>query len=95
MPTTQKAARKSITMRRDENAQMVASSVTRLYHVGNTHIRDSFKVRPISDKLRESNMRWYGHVMRRPSYHMTRKVSDIEINPRTRKTPNHMDVHSK
>ncbi|CAB3241150.1 unnamed protein product [Arctia plantaginis] len=32
-------------------------------------------------------VRWYGHVMRRPSDPMTRKVLDIEIKPRGRGRP--------
>lgn len=30
------------------------------------HIRDSFGVTPITEKLSESRLRWYEHIMRRP-----------------------------
>ncbi|XP_045451669.1 uncharacterized protein LOC123660658 [Melitaea cinxia] len=41
-----------------------AGGVTRLDHVRNTYIRGTFKVRPIPEKLQESRLRWYGHIMR-------------------------------
>lgn len=64
-----------------------AGGVTRLDHVRNNHIRGSFKVKPIQDKLAESRLRWYGHVMRRPPEHMTRKVLDVAVAPQGRGRP--------
>ncbi|XP_063545740.1 uncharacterized protein LOC134753731 [Cydia strobilella] len=51
-----------------------AGGVTLADRVRNEHIRGSFKIRPIEEKLSETRLRWYGHVMRRPEEHVTRQV---------------------
>uniref|UniRef100_A0A914XI79 Ataxia telangiectasia mutated family protein n=1 Tax=Plectus sambesii TaxID=2011161 RepID=A0A914XI79_9BILA len=38
------------------------SGITRLDHVRNDDIRERYGVVPIAEKLRESRLRWYGHV---------------------------------
>lgn len=43
-----------------------SAGVTLMDKVTNKYIRGSLKVTPISDKLAETRLRWYGHVMRRP-----------------------------
>ncbi|VDL82448.1 unnamed protein product [Nippostrongylus brasiliensis] len=40
------------------------AGVTRLDHVTNADIRERFGVIPIAEKLRETRLRWYGHVLR-------------------------------
>ncbi|VDP08183.1 unnamed protein product [Heligmosomoides polygyrus] len=40
------------------------AGVTRLDRVRNDTIRQRFGVAPISEKLREARLRWYGHVLR-------------------------------
>ncbi|VDL76809.1 unnamed protein product [Nippostrongylus brasiliensis] len=40
------------------------AGVTRLDHVTNADIRERFGVVPIAEKLRETRLRWYGHVLR-------------------------------
>ncbi|XP_059051511.1 uncharacterized protein LOC131846264 [Achroia grisella] len=61
--------------------------ITMLDHIKNIHVRGSFKVTPIQEKILESRLRWYGHVMRRPSDHMTRTVLDISTQLRRRGRP--------
>ncbi|XP_063358836.1 uncharacterized protein LOC134648275 [Cydia amplana] len=51
-----------------------AAGVTRLDKVKNEYIRGSYKVAPITNKVTESRLRWYGHVMRRPEDHVVRQA---------------------
>jgi len=39
--------------------------LTRLDHVTNNDTRTRLKVAPITEKMRQARLRWYGHVMRR------------------------------
>jgi len=39
--------------------------LTRLDHVTNIDVRTQIKVAPITEKMRQARVRWYGHVMRR------------------------------
>ncbi|XP_039276063.1 uncharacterized protein LOC120349649 [Nilaparvata lugens] len=64
-----------------------AGGVTRLDHIRNTHVRGSFRVAPVYEKIMEGRLRWYGHVNRRSPNHMTRKVLDMETQPRGRGRP--------
>ncbi|XP_039298001.1 uncharacterized protein LOC120354671 [Nilaparvata lugens] len=64
-----------------------AGGVTRLDHIQNTHVRGSFRVAPVYEKIMEGRLRWYGHVNRRSPNHMTRKVLDMETQPRGRGRP--------
>ncbi|VDO19279.1 unnamed protein product [Heligmosomoides polygyrus] len=40
------------------------AGVTRIDRIRNDAIRQKFGVAPISDKMREARLRWYGHVLR-------------------------------
>ncbi|GAB0086734.1 hypothetical protein DMENIID0001_009010 [Sergentomyia squamirostris] len=51
-----------------------SSSVTLKDRIRNEHVRGSMKVEKIDDKLVESRLRWYGHVMRRSENHLIRRV---------------------
>ncbi|XP_039291192.1 uncharacterized protein LOC120352921 [Nilaparvata lugens] len=64
-----------------------AGGVIRLDHIKNIHVRGSLKVTPISEKIIEGKLRWYGHVNRCPPNHMTRKVLEMEPQPRGRGRP--------
>ncbi|XP_073950972.1 uncharacterized protein [Choristoneura fumiferana] len=64
-----------------------AVGVTRLDKVRNEHIRGSYKVAPIADKVKESRMRWYGHVMRRSDDHVVKKALALPDNNRGRGRP--------
>ncbi|EYC11992.1 hypothetical protein Y032_0048g1550 [Ancylostoma ceylanicum] len=43
------------------------AGITRLDRICNQDIRQRFGVAPITDKLREARLRWYGHVLRAES----------------------------
>ncbi|XP_061715960.1 uncharacterized protein LOC133524124 [Cydia pomonella] len=64
-----------------------AAGVTRLDKVHNEHIRGSYKVAPITDKIKESRMRWYGHVMRRDEDHVVKKALSLPDSKRGRGRP--------
>ncbi|XP_063374130.1 uncharacterized protein LOC134661850 [Cydia amplana] len=55
-----------------------AGGVTLMDRVRNNHIRGTFRVAPIAEKMCESRLRWFGHVMRRDDHHMTKRaLNDI------------------
>lgn len=64
-----------------------AGGVTRLDKIKNEYIRGSFKVAPIVEKVKESRMRWYGHIHRRNGEHPVQKALDIKDRPRGRGRP--------
>lgn len=60
-----------------------AAGVTLYDRIRNEHVRGSFKICPVIDKLSEIRLRWYGHVMRRPEEDMTRKVLHMTTGPKS------------
>ncbi|KAL0881976.1 hypothetical protein ABMA27_001728 [Loxostege sticticalis] len=64
-----------------------AGGVTRLDRVRNEHIRGSFKVTPVPEKLKETRLRWYGHIMRREENYSVKTVLNIETQRRQRGRP--------
>jgi len=52
---------------------------TRIDRIGNGVIRDLVKVAPIGDKMRESRLRWFGHVKRRSVDAPVRRSESIII----------------
>ena len=59
--------------------------VTRRDKIRNEVIRGTSKVREISeisDKIQESRLRWYGHVMRRDEQYIGRRVMEMDIQGR-------------
>lgn len=55
-----------------------SGGVSLLDKVRNRHLLGSFKVNEtIEAKLDERQIRWYGHVLRRPDDHVTKKVMAI------------------
>ncbi len=52
---------------------------TRLDKVRNEHIRKKLGVTSIDEKMRESRLRWFGHVRRRPMDAPVRRVETIEL----------------
>ena len=47
--------------------------------VRNEYIRGSLKVTPISNKIKENRLRWYGHLKRREPQHPTRSILELQI----------------
>ncbi|KIH68757.1 hypothetical protein ANCDUO_00905 [Ancylostoma duodenale] len=44
------------------------AGITRLDHICNEDVWERFGVAPVTDKLREARLRWFGHVFRADSY---------------------------
>ena len=53
--------------------------VTRKDKIRNEHIRSTVKVERLGMKMRESRLRWYGHVMRRDKEYLGRKMIEMEL----------------
>ena len=56
-----------------------AMGVTRKDKIRNEHIRSTVKVERLGMKMRESRLRWYGHVMRRDQEYVGRKMMEMEL----------------
>ena len=56
--------------------------VTRRDRIRNEIIRGTTKVREISDKIQESRLRWYGHIMRRDEQYVGRRVMEMDVQGR-------------
>ena len=61
-----------------------ALGVTRKDRIQNEHIRGTVKVRQISKEVRDSRLRWYGHVKRKEDDYVGRRVLEMEL-PRKKK----------
>ncbi|KAL1448132.1 hypothetical protein WDU94_005487 [Cyamophila willieti] len=56
--------------------------------IENRYIRGSIGVTPITEKVEEKQMRWYGHVKRRPPDHMVNQAIEYPLHaPRRRGRP--------
>ncbi|KAK3563728.1 hypothetical protein QTP86_034452 [Hemibagrus guttatus] len=53
--------------------------VTRLDRIGNKYIRGTAHVGRLGDKVREARLRWFGHVQRRESEYIGRRMLDMEL----------------
>ncbi|KAH0460041.1 hypothetical protein IEQ34_010704 [Dendrobium chrysotoxum] len=47
--------------------------------IRNEHIREKVGVAPVEDKIRESRLRWFGHIKQRPSDDPVRKVEVLDL----------------
>ncbi|XP_061627969.1 uncharacterized protein LOC133477364, partial [Phyllopteryx taeniolatus] len=56
-----------------------ALGVTRLDKIRNELIRGTAKVRCFGDKVRESRLQWFGHVQRRESEYIGRRMMRMEL----------------
>uniref|UniRef100_W5NNY6 Reverse transcriptase n=1 Tax=Lepisosteus oculatus TaxID=7918 RepID=W5NNY6_LEPOC len=56
--------------------------LTRLDHVMNEGVRKTFKVAPITEKMRESRLRWYGHVLRNNDTSMAETALELNVEGR-------------
>lgn len=55
------------------------SGITRKDRTRNGYIRGVEKVGHLGKEIRESMLRWYGHVQRRKKYFMGRRVKKINL----------------
>ncbi|KAK3547461.1 hypothetical protein QTP86_021033 [Hemibagrus guttatus] len=53
--------------------------VTRLDRIRNEYIRGTAHVGRLGDKVREARLRWFGHVQRRESEYIGRRMLDMEL----------------
>ncbi|KAK3558446.1 hypothetical protein QTP86_018105, partial [Hemibagrus guttatus] len=53
--------------------------VTRLDRIRNEYIRGTAHVGCLGDKVREAGLRWFGHVQRRESEYIGRRMLDMEL----------------
>ncbi|KAK3548214.1 hypothetical protein QTP70_005159 [Hemibagrus guttatus] len=68
--------------------------VTRLDRIRNEYIRGTAHVGRLGDKVREARLRWFGHVQRRESEYIGRRMLDMELpgrRPRGRPKRRYMD----
>ena len=56
-----------------------AMAVTRKDKIKNEYIRGIVKVERLGKKMRESGLRWYGHVMRRDLEYVRRKMMEMKL----------------
>ena len=69
--------------------------VTRMDRIRNEYIRGTAHVRGFGDKVREARLRWFGHVLRRDSEYIGRRILSFELpgrRPRGRPKRRFMDV---
>ncbi|KAK3544091.1 hypothetical protein QTP86_001479 [Hemibagrus guttatus] len=59
--------------------------VTRLDRIRNEYIRGTAHVGRLGDKVREARLRWLGHVQRRESGYIGRRMLDMELPDRSQK----------
>ncbi|MCJ8736618.1 hypothetical protein PDJAM_G00014560 [Pangasius djambal] len=59
--------------------------VTRLDRIRNEYIRGTAHVGYLGDKVREARLRWFGHVQRRESEYIGRRMLDMELPGRRRR----------
>jgi len=57
---------------------------TRSDRIRNETIRETIRVIPIEDKLREDRLRWFGHIYRRPLDVVVKKSDMIAVDSRVR-----------
>ncbi|KAK3543254.1 hypothetical protein QTP70_014083 [Hemibagrus guttatus] len=68
--------------------------VTRLDRIRNEYIRGTAHVGRLGDKVREARLRWFGHVQRRKSEYIGRRMLDMELpGRRQRGRPKRSDIN--
>ena len=53
--------------------------ITRLDHVTNVEVRNRLGIRPITEKVTERRLRWYGHILRQNNNAVARASMDITV----------------
>ncbi|KAK3566754.1 hypothetical protein QTP86_004437 [Hemibagrus guttatus] len=62
-----------------ELKKMFSLGVTRLDRIRKEYIRGTAHVGRLGDKVRETRLRWFGHVQRRESEYIGRRMLDMEL----------------
>ena len=65
--------------RRLEVNKMRMCGVTKTDQIRNEHVRGSVKVAPVTKKITEKRLKWYGHVKRRDEGHVLRRTLDAPV----------------
>ncbi|XP_064087499.1 uncharacterized protein LOC135202174 [Macrobrachium nipponense] len=74
-------------IKRDENRIDVTEmrmlrwqcGLTRKDKVRNKHVKGTLKIAKASNKVRESRLRWYGHIKRQEEDHLIRKTMEMGL----------------
>ena len=94
----------TVALRKRQEAELEAAEmkmlrfslgVTRMDRIRNEFIRGTAHVRRFGDKVREARLRWFGHVQRRDSEYIGRRMLSLELparRPRGRPRRRFMDV---
>ena len=53
--------------------------------IRNEHVRGSVKVEPVTTKMTEKRLKWYGHVKRREEGHVIRRMLDAPVQGKRRR----------
>ena len=53
--------------------------VTKKDKIRNKHVKGSVKVAPVTKKITEKRLMWYGHVKRRDEGHALRRMLDVHV----------------
>ena len=71
-----------------------AMGVTRLDKIKNTHVRGTANVVWIGKKVRETRLRWYGHVLRRNAEYVGKRVIGMDL-PGKRRRETSKEVYGR
>ena len=59
--------------------------VTKKDDIRKEHVRGSVKVAPVTKKITEKRLKWYGHIKRRDEGHVLRRMTDSQLPGKRRK----------
>ncbi|KAF7651992.1 hypothetical protein LDENG_00102870 [Lucifuga dentata] len=85
----------TVALRKRQEAELEVAETKMLRFSLNEYIRGTAHVRCFGDKVREARLRWFGHVQRRDSEHIGRRMLRLELpgrRPRGRPKRRFMDV---
>ncbi|KAF7646447.1 hypothetical protein LDENG_00187620 [Lucifuga dentata] len=85
----------TVALRKRQEAELEVAETKMLRFSLNEYIRGTAHVRSFGDKVREARLRWFGHVQRRDSEHIGRRMLRLELpgrRPRGRPKRRFMDV---
>ncbi|KAF7667879.1 hypothetical protein LDENG_00044320 [Lucifuga dentata] len=85
----------TVALRKRQEAELEVAETKMLRFSLNEYIRGTAHVRCFGDKVREARLRWFGHVQRRDSERIGRRMLKLELpgrRPRGRPKRRFMDV---